>query len=359
MFFWRVFILLSFGVWMFLLWRGLRRADRRAADNQHRETNGNGWMQADILAAAERGNYPAVVLAERFSTLSPDTAGRLLASCGSGATLDLRGLTSLSEDSAAVLARHLGQVCLNGLTTLTPECAAVLARLWAPLVLNGLRTISEQTAAALAQHHGWLSLDGLTSLSPEVARCLARHRHISNLGEFHNSLSLGGLQDLGDESAAALADFPGNLKLNGLRTLSKTTARCLARHRTDAQWGVAEHYSLMLDGLEQLSDEAAIAIAEYREGLSLDGLTALSTTALRALANHPGHALSLGRLDAMPDDVAAMFGTRRKWLFMPNLRNVSPLGLELLRQNPDVILSASGPQYVAPDHPEAGQRIEL
>jgi hypothetical protein len=211
-------------------------------------------------------------------------------------------------------------------------------------VLNGLRSISEQTASALAQHHGWLSLDGLTSLSPEVARCLAQHRHISHLGDFYNSLSLGGLQDLGNESSAALAEYPGNLKLNGLRTLSETTARCLARHHTDTQWDVAEQYSLMLDGLEQLSDEAAIAISEYRGGLSLDGLTVLSTTAIRAFANHPGQALSLGRLDAMPDDVAAMFGARRKSLHMPSLRNVSPLGVELLRQNPDVILPASGPQ---------------
>ena len=349
----RIFVLFTLGLALYLIWRGSRPPNRRAVANIDREPSNTGQpahqasrlterTEAEILAAVERGNYPGVALAEQFSSLSPDTARRLSESCPSTTALNLSGLTSLSADSAAVLAQRLGPLCLNGLTTLTPECAAILARLWAPLVLDGLRTISEQTASALAQHHGWLSLDGLTSLSPEVARCLARHGHISHLGDFYNSLSLGGLQDLGDESAAALAEYPGNLKLNGLRTLSETTARCLARHRTDAQWEVAEQYSLTLDGLEQLSDEAAIAIAEYREGLSLDGLTVLSTTAIRAFANHPGPALSLGRLNAMPDDVAAMFGARRKWLHMPNLRNVSRLGLELLRRNPDVILPTSG-----------------
>lgn len=140
-----------------------------------------------------------------------------------------------------------------------------------PITLNGVRTISSDVAEALSYHRGWLRLDGLTDLTPTAADHLARRGHPVHLGEFYNCLSLKGLATLSAETASALARFPGNLRLNGLETLKPRAARILVTHVTDAHWGVAELYSLLLDGLRSLADESATALACYGGVAGRDG----------------------------------------------------------------------------------------
>lgn len=268
----------------------------------------------EIEALAARLGQPWQAFASRLTTLSPELARKLVES-GRLFDLDLNCLRSLSRESAQLLAQHNG-----------------------PLSLNGLRTISEEVAEGLSHHQGWLYLDGLTELTPAVAAHLARHRHTVHLGDFYNRLSLNGVTSLSEDTAAGLARFLGNLRLNGLETVTPEAARHLATHMADAHWGVGELYSLMLDGVTTLSDESAAALANYRGGLSLDGLVQLSSEALRALAHHRGNALSFGRLASMPDDVAALFGSQSKRIFLSSLREVSSAGLAALKLNPNVIL---------------------
>jgi hypothetical protein len=269
----------------------------------------------EIEAPAATTGLALRLLASQLTTLSPESA-RKLVSQSQPFGLDLSGLRSLSKESAAIVAESEG-----------------------PITLNGLQTISSDVAEALSHHRGWLCLDGLTDLTPTAADHLARHGHAVHLGEFYNCLSLNGLATLSEETASALARFPGNLRLNGLETVTPEVARILATHVADEDWGVAELYSLLLDGLRSLSEESAGALACYAGGLSLDGLERPSDEALRALAHHRGNALSFGRLVTMPDDVAAMFGSRTTRLFVPRLREVSPEGMVVLRRNPNVILS--------------------
>jgi len=278
-------------------------------------TRGLEVTEDEIEALAATTGHPLRFLASQLTTLSPELAKKIILQ-SQPFGLDLSGLRSLTKESAEIVAESNG-----------------------PITLNGLRTISSDVAEALSHHRGWLCLDGLTDLAPTAADHLARHGHTVHLGEFYNHLSLNGLATLSEETASALARFPGNLRLNGLETVTPEVARILATHVTDENWGVAELYSLLLDGLRSLSDESADALARYSGGLSLDGLERLSDEALRALAHHRGNALSFGRLVAMPDDVAAIFGSRTTRLFVPRLREVSPAGMVALRQNPNVILS--------------------
>jgi hypothetical protein len=288
-----------------------------------------------VAWAVDQGLHLSDV-ADRLMTLSADTV-RKLCEAANHEVLVFRHLKQLSEQAAAALADLcLGQLYFPALTSLSPEAARQLARVHAPLFLDGLQAISAETAAALGSHCGWLTICGLERLSPEAAAGLARHRPIWHLGDMYNRLGLDGLVELPERTAASLATCSGNLSLNGLRVLAPGAARILAQHQ--AVEAVAESFSLHLDGLETLSDEKASLLAEYRGGLSLNGVERLSPGALRALARHQGQALSLGGLRAMSDDVAALFAARPLHLWVPSLRELSVTARAALQRNPRIML---------------------
>ena len=276
-------------------------------------------------------------VADRLITLSADTVRKLCQPVKYN-NLVFRHLREISAEAAAALAEApcLGPLYFPALTSLSPEAAHQLARVHGPLYLDGLQAISVETAAALGGHCGWLMLRGLESLSPEAATGLARHLPIRHLGELYNRLGLDGLTELREGTAAALATYSGNLCLNGLRVLTSSAARLLSQHR--AAEAVEESFSLRLDGLATLSDEVAPLLADYRGGLSLNGVERLSPVAIRALARHRGQALSLGRLRAMSDDAAALFAARPLHLWVPGLRELSVAAQAALRRNPCIWL---------------------
>jgi hypothetical protein len=81
------------------------------------------------------------------TSITPATA-RSLVRFKPGA-LRLDGLTSLSAETAAVLARHTGVLSLNGLTRLSDDAAASLTRHKGPVLLQGLLTASPGAVRAL------------------------------------------------------------------------------------------------------------------------------------------------------------------------------------------------------------------
>jgi hypothetical protein len=184
----------------------------------------------------------------------------------------LRGLTTLSDDGAAMLAawpKWNGD--LPVLPALTEKTAIALggSRYWNG-ALPALTMLPAEVAQGLAQRSGNLSLDSVTTLTDAAAAALARHRG--------GTLSLNGLKTLSDGAAAALAGREGRLSLNGLTTLSSGAAKALAAHKGD--W-------LFLDGLTTLSDDAAKSLAQHRGVVSLIGLTTLTPDALRTLKADP------------------------------------------------------------------------
>jgi hypothetical protein len=102
------------------------------------------------LAVAAFGQQVGQEQTSSIETLTAEAATRLVA--GKKPSLDLSGLTTLSDDAAEALSKHDGSLTLNGLMVLSPH-----------------------VAEAVAKTNGWLRLHGLTTISPEVARALAKH----------------------------------------------------------------------------------------------------------------------------------------------------------------------------------------
>lgn len=87
---------------------------------------------------------------------------------------DTSEIEFLTVDQAIPLSREWGwrPLSLDGLTTLSPEATAVLAKHEGRLNLSGLTTLSSEAATALAEHEGRLDLWGLKTLSDEALEAL-------------------------------------------------------------------------------------------------------------------------------------------------------------------------------------------
>ena len=92
-----------------------------------------------------------------------------------------------------------------------------------------------------------------------------------------------GLKDLSEKAAVVLAQYRGALHLACLKCLSDSAAQALTRHKGE----------LNLSGLTSLSDAAVIALARHDGNLNLCGLTHLNDAAAQALAQHKGGYLGL------------------------------------------------------------------
>lgn len=135
--------------------------------------------------------------------------------------------------------------------------------------LNTFTAIADNAAALLANHKfevfgAYLSLDGLKSLSASSAAALASH---------DGDLSLCGLETLSPEIAAALAKHTHRLQLGGLATLSDEAAEALALHRpTSVRFNLQAKPTLSVGGYNgecELTPRGLRALAMYSGCLEL------------------------------------------------------------------------------------------
>lgn len=89
--------------------------------------------------------------------------------------LNLSGLSSLSDEDAAVFARHPGILEFGGLKELSDAAVSKLAAKKGGLWLNGLARLSETAVDALSKHEGDLYLWGLKELTPTADKALSKH----------------------------------------------------------------------------------------------------------------------------------------------------------------------------------------
>jgi hypothetical protein len=228
----------------------------------------------------------------------------------------LRGLTAdtLSDGKLAALAEFNGAALgLGGVAVLPPELAEQIATTFATkfLFLDDVTDISPEAARKLAEFPGQVSLNGLTEASPELVRAL---------GDL-TKRSLKGVTSLSPEAAAAVVEgFRGaSLKLN-LTSLPAETAKELARGTRN---------DLFLDRLTELSDEAAAALGECNvTNLWLRGLTDLSAGAAKGLASIKGRTLGPTlRLDSLrslsPEAAEALAASNITYLELTGLETLS------------------------------------
>ena len=278
------------------------------------------------LARALARTRGAVVL-DGLTTLADDAAAALANDQHRG-DLHLNGLTTLSPAAARSVCKREGDLYLNGLTTIPDETLKALAEHKSPafarpvVFLKGLTTLSDDGAALLAAWPKWCGdLPALPTLSEKAATALAASRHWNG--------SLPTPKTLSPALAHSLAKRRGTLTLAGLTELSDEAATALAEHR--------DGY-LSLDGVASLSPESAAALARHDGRLSLNGLTTLSDESARALAGHGGDWLFLDSVTTLSDEAAAALARHKGVVSLTGLTKLSAEGVKRLKASARVAL---------------------
>jgi hypothetical protein len=167
---------------------------------------------------------------------------------------------------------------------------------------------------------------------------------------FRGALMLTSLESLEAETAAVLADYDeGPLFLDGLAELSPEAARALKQFKGGPRSYASFGHCLSLAGLETLSPEAAAELAAFGGEALFLGVTELSETAFRSLmkfrrrlylpklaripagaaesmADYRGPGLSiLGLATLSMEEARVLAGLGNRWNGrLPNVENLSP-----------------------------------
>lgn len=221
---------------------------------------------------------------------------------------------------------------LPNLVELDSDVARLLGRSVYGLSLPKLATLSAAAAEQLALAEGPLSFGALESLTPEAATHLGKCRHslefprlvptlevLAALAPHNRNLTIGGLRELDEPSAAILTRHRGRLFLPALESLSDGAAAQLAGSSSDLQ----------LDRLAQLSPAAAESLAKHRGGLSLNGLRSLDNEALAATLCQSPNAAQLPMLSSISPGALRVLSERATYLTL-GLRELSAEQLEIL-----------------------------
>ena len=210
-------------------------------------------------------------------TAIEDDAAEALAAYETGLSLKLHGITSLSEEAAENLGNSTIMLELNGLTELNVATARLLSK-QRLIFLDCLTELSDVAAetliGSLIEGNFVISLNGLTALSDAAAESLGKYKG--------TSLFLKGIRTLSETAAESLAEFPNELFLNGLESLSSARlAKKLASMRVLEQ-------ALDFKNLTSLSDAAAESLSSHKDILWLKRLTQLTDAAAESLSRHQG-----------------------------------------------------------------------
>jgi hypothetical protein len=209
-------------------------------------------------------------------------------------------------------AMHEGELMFGDVRQLDADAAAELAKYpGAAIRFSSLEAISSEAAKALAPYPGELHIQSVLKHTPEAAVVLAKrsgrtHTSYTYMAEASDGslivrlnddsvFNLGAVQKLTPELAATLAEAPV-LDLRNLKTLTPKAAMVLAKNH---------HGTLLLDGLESLSDKVAAALSWHDGGLSLRRVQRLSPKAAEHLGTIRGF-LSLGGLKTLTPRLATV-----------------------------------------------------
>lgn len=254
------------------------------------------WLDVSGLGRIEAGTARGLAACpgwdgrlDRVENLAPAAARELAVV---DRVLGLRGLKTLSAETAEPLAGGVCGLDLSGLTAIDADVAARLAACSGPLHVAGLTAVTPPVARALVGCTGWDGqLPNVKTLSAEVAEILAARRG--------NSLVLSGLTAIDVPTARLLAaGASGGITLSGLESLPLDVATVLASRTGGRSLGVR------VTG--DLDPKVAAALARASGNLTISGLERLTPAAAAVFTGHTGilHFPDLVRLD--PPTVAAL-----------------------------------------------------
>lgn len=242
---------------------------------------------------------------------------------------------------------HEGALLFGDVRQLDADAAAELAKYpGAAIRFSSLEAISPEAAAALAPYPGELYIQSVIEHTPEAAVVLAKRSGRTRTSYTHMTeasdgslivrlnddsvFNLGVVRKLTPELAATLAEAPV-LDLRNLKKLTPKAAMVLARNH---------HGTLLLDGLESLSDKVAAALSWHDGGLSLRKVQRLSPTATEHLVSVRGF-LSLGGLKTLTPRLATVLADFPGSLMLDGLTELTPAVARKLQKHTG-ILSMNG-----------------
>lgn len=269
------------------------------ASNKELAVSLNGLIDLSPQVASALGKVSYLEL----NKLQP--SHQVLAELGNvSSTLKLDSLQTLDTQVAASLSKIPFRLSLNGIKTITAEAAQILATSKALIDMNKIEILSDQAAEEFAKHMGGWSLEGLQQLHHvALTKTLAQQRTAINL-PYADNISI--------ECLAALVRKTSHHKL-GLRTLSDEQAHLLA------QCG-----RLILPRIERLSDEQIEIFVNSDCRFDLPGLKELWDARLAArLVKNSGAMLDLRRVEAMPEEVIREISQGTAILLLNNLRSLN------------------------------------
>jgi len=274
-----------------------------------------------------------------------------------GKVLNLSFLKSLDENKAKeIIKMPIDSLNLNGLNSLDKDTADVLlgASNINFLFLDGLSLITGiEKALAESRHLNTLSLNSVNSVTEKIFEFKGKSLYLNKIGlnpllinalaKFKGeSLFLDGLTDLSSEAAKALArSSVKTLRLNGVTELKTENLASLLKSKTLT--------ILSLNGLKKLTPELAEEFKKSKiKTLFLNGVSELTEATVRSLLNSPIQILylqGLTRNNISPELAKILLELKKKkTLFISNAINLSNMANPTFTSSP-----ASNPKKQTPD----------
>jgi hypothetical protein len=235
--------------------------------------------------------------------------------------LTLNGLEELDQDVAEELAKHNGALDLNGLRSISPEVAKELSKLKFDITLDGIEEMED--ASSFINHSALLNLCGLKNISDKVADQLCKKK-----GEFDLRYDISdSFKELSPAQAKLLVKFysDSEITLETLEVLSLDAAKELAKHNNSISLNLSEisiellnvlsKVHLSLNNVNKLSIDYLKTIANFKKGISLNGLQEIDFKAVNELVK-VGTRLELLGVDSITDHVAKILASFKGELYL-------------------------------------------
>ena len=274
------------------------------------EKNNSKAKRADTKALAEL----LITDPERFSQ---ETKGMKFA-------IDLKKLQELPDHVAEALGKHNGKVNLSGIKKLSEHAANHLTRHVGILTLSGLKSMKDSAAEWLMNHKGKIDFGNgfingykFDEISVPLAKLIVKN---SSSREFF----FYELKNLTPEVAEIFNNF--SLNINGLTNISDEAAYALSK-------GTRKN-TIFFDDLLELSDESAKYLGQMKNccKLTLRKLPNLTPIAARNLVQFKGQ-LDLSGLKDPSMEVIESLGTSKGLLFLDGIQHLSESSMEYFCKN--------------------------
>lgn len=269
------------------------------------------------------------ILFPNVTDLSPDSARILVKSLNRGVR-DL-GYTRISNSPKLYFGGDFG-FAASGFTTLSPESAMELAKYEGFLAIQGIGKLPNESAAALASFPGpYLLLSGPAAqkLSPKAAESLAKVR---------GNLLLEQLRDLDSVPLAERFARQINWTLSKLETVSNEAAPALSQYKQFL-------YLRALTVLESPELARRFVADPSSGGITLPALTILTPEAAEIIATSP-KPIYLGLTVIDSPAVASALTKSQKGVTLPRLRAATPEVIKILNEAKTVTMPTLDSVYV-------------